>query len=90
MDNQVLDEGTCPALGDTDNALPFIDREETKVNGKFFVISNAGPPLFERSNVPTPLGVTNLKKTVNLRCVVRCKRPHVVAGRPTRLGDHRS
>jgi hypothetical protein len=47
MDNQVFDEGTGPALGDSDNVLLLIDREETKVGGKLVVISKAGPPLFK-------------------------------------------
>jgi hypothetical protein len=47
MDNQVFDEGTGPALNHSDNVLPLIDRQKTKVGGKLVVISKAGPPLFE-------------------------------------------
>jgi hypothetical protein len=61
MDNQVFDEGTGPALGDSDNVLPLIEREETKVGGKLVVISKAGPPLFKRPNVPSALSVADLK-----------------------------
>ena len=61
MDNQVFDEGTGPALGDSDNVLPLIDREETKVGVKLVVISKAGPPLFKCSNVASALSVADLK-----------------------------
>jgi hypothetical protein len=49
MDNQVFDEGAGPALSDSDNLLPIVDREKTKVGGKFAVISKARPP---PSNAP--------------------------------------
>jgi hypothetical protein len=61
MDNQVFDEGTGPALGDSDNVLPLIDREETKVGGKLVVISKAGPPLFKCPNVAAASSVADLK-----------------------------
>ena len=61
MDNQVFDEGAGPALGDTDNVLPLIDREETKVGGKLVVISKAGPPLFKCPNVAPAFSVADLK-----------------------------
>jgi hypothetical protein len=61
MDNQVFDEGTGPALGDSDNVLPLIDREETKVGGKLVVISKVGPPLFKCPNVASALRVADLK-----------------------------
>jgi len=61
MDNQIFDEGTGPALGDSDNVLPLIDREETKVGGKLVVISKTGPPLFKCPNVASALSVADLK-----------------------------
>jgi hypothetical protein len=61
MDNQIFDEGTGPALGDSDNVLALIEREETKVRGKLVVISKAGPPLFEWPNVPSALSVADHK-----------------------------
>ena len=70
MDNQVFDEGTGPALGDSDNVLPLIDREETKVESKLVVISKAGPPLFKRPNVASALSVADLKQAVNRRRIV--------------------
>ena len=57
MDSQVFDEGTGPALGDSDNFLPLIEREETKVGGKLVVISKAGPPLFKCPDVASDLPV---------------------------------
>jgi hypothetical protein len=47
MDNQVFDEGGGPALSDSNNLLPLIDREKTKVGGKLGVIAKAGPPLLK-------------------------------------------
>jgi len=61
MDNQVFDEGTGPALGHSDNVLPLIDREETKVGGKFVVIAKAGPPRFKCPDVSSALSVADLK-----------------------------
>jgi len=61
MDNQVFDEGAGPALSDSNNLLPLIDREKTKVGGKLAVISKAGPPLFECPNVASALSVADLK-----------------------------
>jgi hypothetical protein len=61
VDNQVLDEGTGPALDDSDNVLPLIDREETKVEGKLVVMSKAGPPLFKCADVASALSVADLK-----------------------------
>ena len=61
MDNQVFDEGAGPALSDSDNLLPLIDREKTKVGGKLAVISKAGPPLFKCPNVASALCVADLK-----------------------------
>jgi hypothetical protein len=87
MDDQIADECTRPALGHSDNGLPLIDREETKRSSELFVISNTGPPLLERPNVPTPLGVSNFKKPMNRGGIVVCEGPHVITGRPTRLGD---
>jgi hypothetical protein len=81
MDNQVFDEGTGPALGDTDNVPPLIDREKTKVGGKLVVISKAGPPLFKCPNVASALSVADLKQAVNRRRIVSDKRPHAIAGR---------
>jgi len=48
-------------LGDPDNVLPLIEREETKLGGKLVVISKAGPPLFKRPNVASALSVADLK-----------------------------
>ena len=87
MDNQVFDEGTGPALGDSDNVLPLIDREETKVGVKLVVISKAGPPLFKCPNVASALSVADLKQAVNRRRIVSGKRPHAIAGRASRWGD---
>ena len=87
MDNQVFDEGTGPALGDSDNVLPLIDREETKVGGKLVVISKAGPPLFKCPNVASALSVADLKQAVNGRRVASGKRPDGIAGRESRWGD---
>jgi hypothetical protein len=84
MNNQVFDEGTGPALGDSHNVLPLIDREETKVGGKLVVISQAGPPLFKCPNVASALSVTDLKEAVNRRRIVSGKRPHAIAGRASR------
>jgi len=87
MDNQVLDEGTGPALGDSDNVLPLIDREEAKVERKLVVISKARPPLFKCRNVASALSVADLKQAVNRRRIVSGKRPHTIAGRASRWGD---
>jgi hypothetical protein len=86
MDNQVFDEGTGPALGDSDNVLPLIDREETKVGGKLVVISKAGPPLSKCRNVASALRVADLKQAVNRRRIISGKRPHAIAGRASRWG----
>jgi hypothetical protein len=61
MDNQVFDEGAGPALSDSNNFLPLIDREKTKVWGKLAVISKAGPPLFKCPDVASALSVADLK-----------------------------
>lgn len=87
MDHQVFDEGTGPALGDSDNVLPLIDREETKVGGKFVVISKAGPPLFKFPNVASALSVAGHEQAINRRRIVSGKRPHAMAGRASRWGD---
>jgi hypothetical protein len=87
MDNQVLDEGTGPALCDSDNVLSLIDSEETKVCGKFVVISKAWPPLFKYSNVPAALCVSDIKQVVDRWRIVSCKRPYTMAGRPIGFGD---
>jgi len=90
MDNQVLDEGTCPALCDSDNVLSLIDSEKTKVCGKFVIISKAWPPLFKSSNVPAALCVSDIEQVVDRCRVVGCKRPHTIAGRPIWLGERLS
>ena len=87
MDNQVFDEGTGPALGDSDNVLPLIDREETKLGGKLVVIPKAGPPLFKCPNVASAVSVADLKEAVNRRRIISGKRPHAIAGRASRWGD---
>ncbi len=87
MDNQILDEGTGPALRDSDNVLALIEREETKIRGKLVVVSKAGPPLFKWLNVPSALSVADLKQAVNRRRIVSGKRPHAIAGRASRWGD---
>jgi hypothetical protein len=87
MDNQVFDEGTGPALSYSDNVLPLIDREETKVGGKLVVISKARPPLFKCPDVASALSVADLKQAVNRRRIVSGKRPHAIAGRASRWGD---
>ena len=87
MDNQVFDEGTGPALGDSDNVLLLIDSEETKVGGKLVVISKAGPPLFKCPNVASALSVAGLKQAVNRRRIVSGKRSHAMAGRTSRWSD---
>jgi len=87
MDNQVFDEGTGPALGDPDNVLPLIEREETKLGGKLVVISKAGPPLFKCLDMASALSVADLKQAVNRRRIVSGKRPHAIAGRASRWGD---
>ena len=84
MDNQVFNEGTGPALGDSDNVQPLIDCDETKVGGKLVVISKAGPPLFKRPNVASALSVADLKQAVNRRRIVSRKGPHAIAGRASR------
>jgi hypothetical protein len=87
MNNQVFDEGTGPALGDTDNVLPLIDREETKITRKLVVIAKAGPPLFKCSDVASALSVADLEQAVNRRRIVSGKRPHATAGRVSRWGN---
>ena len=87
MDNQIFDEGTGPALGDSDNVLPLIDREKTKVGGKLVVISKAGPPLFKCPNVASALSVADLKQAVNRRRIISDKRPHAIAGRASWWND---
>jgi hypothetical protein len=87
MDNQVFDEGAGPALGDSDNVVPLIDRKETKVGGKLIVISKAGPPLFKCPNVAAALSVADLKQAMNRRRIASGKRPHAITGRATRWGD---
>ena len=88
MDNQVFDEGTGPALGDSNNVLPLIDREETKVGSKLVVISKAGPPLFKRTNLTSALSVADLKQAVNRRRIVSRERPNAIPGRECRRGDY--
>jgi hypothetical protein len=39
MDHQIFDEATGPALGDANDVLPPIDREETKVGRKLAIIA---------------------------------------------------
>ena len=59
MNNQVFDEGTGPALGDSHNVLLLIDSEETMVGGKLVVILQAGPPFFKCPNVAAALRVAS-------------------------------
>jgi hypothetical protein len=84
MDNQVFDEGAGPALSDSDNLLPIVDREKTKVGGKFAVISKARPPLFKCPNAASALSVADLKQAVNRRRIVSGKRPQAIARRASR------
>jgi len=60
MDNQVFDEGTGPALGDSDNVCRSLTARN-KVGGKLVIISKAGPPLFKCPNVASALSVADLK-----------------------------
>jgi hypothetical protein len=87
MDNQVFDEGTGPALGNSDDVLPLIDGEETKVEGKLIVIAKVGPPLFERPNVASALSVADIKQAVNRRRIGNGERPHAIADRARRRRD---
>jgi hypothetical protein len=87
MDNQVFDEATGPALGDSDNVLPLIDREEAKFGSKLIVIPKTGPPLFKCPNAASALSVADLKKAVNRRRIVNGKRPNAMAGRASGRGD---
>jgi hypothetical protein len=84
MDHQVFDEGTGPALGDSDNVLSVINRKEAEVGGKLVIISKARPPLFKCPNLASALRVADLKETVNRRRIGGGKRPDAIAGRASR------
>jgi len=47
MHDQVFDEGTGPALRDSDDVLSLILCEKKKVGSELLVSPKAGPPLFE-------------------------------------------
>jgi hypothetical protein len=80
MNDQILNEGTGPALRNSNDVLPLIDCKKTEISSELVVIPKAGPPVFEWRDVAAPLSVSDFKQAVDGRGIVNDERPQRKAG----------
>jgi hypothetical protein len=62
--DQVLDEGTGPALRNSDDVLPLIDCKKTEISSELVVIPKSGPPLCEWPDLAAALGVSDFEQAM--------------------------